>query len=317
MIKRRRFLFGAAATFGIARTARARQVVTILIGGQPQSPSDTQARLFLPLLAEKLTTGIRLSNADGDAGLAAVLELGKAPTDGTVLGWVATPTLPARMVDRRAPALMQRIKLLGAVESEPIAIVAPMATQIASVEDLIARAETDATTVPFGTPPPGSPPHLAMLRLQSTAEVTLKIVAYPTAAKARQAAVAGEVAAAALGLSNAIDDLRTGRLLGLGLAADNPATAFPDMPPLLNSGIDLSASIRRGLAAPAGLPQDVAGPLIRAMEAVTADPAFHGRADDRGFVATWLDGDSWTVELRDDRARLARLWAKTPWPLGN
>jgi tripartite-type tricarboxylate transporter receptor subunit TctC len=89
------------------------------------------------------------------------------------------------------------------------------------------------------------------------------------------------------------------------------------MPPLLNSGIDLSASIRRGLAAPAGLPQNLAQPFIHAMEAVTADPEFHGRADDRGFTATWLDGDSWTVELRDDRARLARLWATTPWPLGN
>ena len=216
-MRRRRFVFGAAATFGIARTASARQVVTILIGGQPQSPSDIQARGLVPLLADQLTNAdIRLSNADGDAGLAAVLELGKAPPDGTVLGWVATPTLPARMVDRGAADLMQRITLLGAVESEPIAIVAPMATQIASVEDLITRAQTDPATVPFGTPPPGSPPHLAMLRLQSIAEVTLKIVAFPTAAKARQAAVAGQVAAAALGLSNAIDDLRASRLLGLG-----------------------------------------------------------------------------------------------------
>jgi tripartite-type tricarboxylate transporter receptor subunit TctC len=221
------------------------------------------------------------------------------------------------MVDRGASDLMRGITLLGAVESEPIAIVAPMATQIASVEDLITRAGTDPATVPFGTPPPGSPPHLAMLRLQSSAEVTLKIVAFPTAAKAREAAVAGQVAAAALGLSSAIDDLRAGRLLGLGIAADNPASAFPDMPPLLNSGIDLSASIRRGLAAPAGLSQEPAQLIIHAMEAATADPEFHGQADDRGFAATWLDGDSWTVALRDDRARLARLWAKSPWQLGN
>ena len=318
MIRRRRFLFGAATSFGIVSAAKARQSVTILIGSQPQSPNDIQARVFLPFLADRLVDAdIRLSNADGDAGLAALLKLANAPIDGTVLGWVATPTLPARMVDRSAPDLMQRIKLLGAVESEPIAILAPTATRIASVEDLITRAEANAETVPFGTPPPGSPPHIAILRLQSIAEISLKIVTFPTAAQARQAAVAGQVAAVALGLSNAIDDLRAGRLLGLGIAADNPASAFPDMPPLLDSGVDLLASIRRGLAAPAGLPQDLAQPVIRAMQAVIANPAFHRRADDRGFGATWLDGDSWTVALSDERARLARLWTKSPWPLGN
>ena len=77
----------------------------------------------------------------------------------------------------------------------------------------------------------------------------LNIVAFPSAAAARQAAVSGNVAAAALGLSNAIGDLREGRLVGLGIAAANRADAFPDMPPLRDSGLDLSAVIRRGLAA--------------------------------------------------------------------
>jgi len=318
MIRRRRFVFGAAATFGIARAARADQRVTVLVGGQSQSPADAQARLFLPFLAEHLSgSDIQISNVSGDAGLAAVLALAKAPANGTVLGWVATPTLPARIVDRHAPDLMDSITLLGAIEREPISIVATTATQISSVEDLIARAQTNPAAVPFGTPPPGSPPHLAMLRLQSLAEVALNIVVFPTAAEARQAAVTGHVAAASLGLTSAIDDLRAGRLTGLGIAADNQATAFPDMPPLRDSGVDLSAAIQRGLAVPAGLPDDISHRLISAMKAVAADTEFHGRADDRGFVATWVDGDSWAVELNDDRARLARLWAKHPWPLGN
>ena len=317
MMRRRRVL-GAATAFAIVRRAHAARALTVLIGGQPQSPSDIQAHIFLPFLARHLDgTQVTLSNVHGDAGLAALLALEKAPADGTVLGWVATPTLPARMVDRDATDVMRRITLLGAVEREPIAMVAAASTQISSVEDLIARAQTNTAAVPFGTPPPGSPPYLAMLHLQSIAEVALNIVAFPSAAAARQAARAGHVAVAALGLTDAIDDLRAGRLTGLGIAADNPATAFPDMPPLIDSGVDLSAAIRRGLAAPAGLPDDIGHRLIGAVEAAAADPEFHGRADDRGFAATWVDGDSWTVELRADRARLARLWAKHPWPLGN
>ena len=134
------------------------------------------------------------------------------------------------MVDRGADDLMRRITLLGAVEREPVAIVSPAATPLGSVQDIVARAADDAEAVPFGTPPPGSPPHLAALRLQVLAGTRLNIVAFPSAAAARQAAVSGNVAGAALGLSNAVGDLREGRLVGLGLAATNRAEAFPDMP---------------------------------------------------------------------------------------
>src|SRR5690242_20954921 len=48
-------------------------------------------------------------------------------------------------------------------------------------------------------------------------------------------------------------------LAGLGIAATNRADAFPDMPPLRDSGLELSAVIRRGLAVPAGLPDAIAG----------------------------------------------------------
>ncbi len=254
-----------------------------------------------------------VSNVHGDAGLAAMQALAQAQPNGTTLGWVATPTLPARMVDRGADDLMRRITLLGAVEKEPVAIVSPTATPLGSVQDIVARSADDAEAVPFGTPPPGSPPHLAALRLQALAGTRLNIVAFPSAAAARQAAVSGNVAVAALGLSNAVGDLREGRLVGLGLAATNRAEAFPDMPLLRDSGLDLSAAIRRGLAGPAGLPEALVRRLSFALQAVVEDPAFRDHADTNGFVPDWRDGASWTIEAEDERGELAKLWATEPW----
>ncbi len=132
----------------------------------------------------------------------------------------------------------------------------------------------------------------------------------------RQAAISGNVAAAALGLSNAIGDLRDGRLVGLGIADDNRAEVFPDMPPLRDSGIDLSAVIRRGLAAPAGLPDETAAQLREALEAVAIDPDFSDQANTSGFLATWIDGRDWTAEASAERTELAGLWATEPWLRG-
>lgn len=313
MIRRRDLLAGAAA-LAVAPAATAAETVSLLVGAKPGSQVDALARALLPFLARHLpSASFSVNNLDGGAGLVAIQALAQAEPTGTMLGWVATPTLPARMVDRGADDLLQRVTLIGSIEKEPIAIVSPAATPLGSVQDIVARAADDAEAVPLGTPPPGSPPHLAALRLQALAGTRLNIVAFPSAAAARQAAVAGNVAAAALGLSNAIGDLREGRLVGLGIAAANRADAFPDMPLLRDSGLDLSAVIRRGLAAPAGLADPIMRRLSQALQAVVEDLEFHDQADSNGYVATWRDGATWTEEAQNERAELAKLWATEPW----
>ena len=313
MIGRRQLVLAAAA-FGATRPVRAGQTLTLLVGATGGSPVDEVARAFAPFLARHLPfTDVDVRNLVGGAGLAAANALAEAAPDGSVLGWVATPTLPARVVDRGADDLLRRIVLLGAVQKEPIAIVSPAATPLGSVQDIVRRAAEDADAVPLGTPPPGSPPHLAALRLQALAATRLNIVAFPSAAAARQAAVAGNVAAAALTLSSAIGDLREGRLVGLGIAANIRTEVFPDMPPLRDSGLDLSAYVRRGLAAPVGLPQEITERLRVAMQAVVADPEFQDQAGDRGFLANWIDGPTWTAVAEAERAELAKLWATEPW----
>jgi tripartite-type tricarboxylate transporter receptor subunit TctC len=313
MIRRRHLLVGAMA-LGVARPVRATQTLTLLVGAKAGSATDEGARAFVPFLARHLPfTDIDVRNVPGSAGLAAAQALAEASPTSATLGWAATPTLPARTVDRGAADLMRRITLLGAVQKEPVAIVSPAASPLNSVQDIVARSSDDADAVPLGTPPAGSPPHLAALRLQALAGTRLNIVAFPSATAARQAAIAGNVAAAALGLSSAIGDLREGRLAGLGIAANSRAEAFPDMPLLREAGLDLSAFIRRGLAVPSGFPAEFAQHLGEALQAVVADPEFRDQADASGFLATWIDGLTWSAVAETERAELARLWATEPW----
>jgi tripartite-type tricarboxylate transporter receptor subunit TctC len=311
VIRRRHLLLGGLAAMGAARASEA---LTLLVGARPGSGTDAVARSFAPFLARHLPfTDIDVRNVQGGAGLAAARAVAAAPATGAVLGWVATPTLPARMVDRGGDDLIRRIVLLGAVQKEPVCIVSPAATPLGSVQDIVERSADDAGAVPLGTPSPGSPPHLAALRLQSIAGTRLNVVAFPSAEAARQAAVAGNVAAAALSLSNAIGELREGRLVGLGIAAKNRTDVFPDMPPLRDSGLDLSAIIYRGLAAPLGLSAELAAQVQTAMQAVVADPEFHEQADSMGFIPGWVDGFAWTARAEVERAELAHLWATEPW----
>lgn len=102
----------------------------------------------------------------GDGGRTALMALADAPPTGGTVGWVLTPVLPARAVDRGDANLPSRLALLGSVLREPIAFVASPTDPLDSVRDMIERANQDIGGLPMGTPPPGSPPHLAVLRLQ-------------------------------------------------------------------------------------------------------------------------------------------------------
>ena len=113
MIRRRLLLVGATALV-LARPAWAGETITLLVGAKAGSPTDALARAFAPFLARHLpAAGIAVSNVYGGAGLAAFQALAEAEPTGSTLGWVATPSLPARMVDRGADDLLRRITLLG------------------------------------------------------------------------------------------------------------------------------------------------------------------------------------------------------------
>lgn len=286
----------------------------LLVGAAPGTAIDRTARAFAPFLERHLPrTRLAVLNVPGNAGLAAYRTLGMAEPNGGTVGFVSTPSLPARVVDRGGAGLMEQIALLGGIQKEPIVIVSPAASPLTSARDIFQRAGADADAVAFGTPAQGSPAHLAALRLQAVAEKKLNIVAFPSAAAARQAVIAGHVAAAALALGEALDPLQDRKLIGLGIAARDRLEAVPDMPPLRDLGLPLSAFIRRGLAVPAGTPEDITARLVAAMHAVLTDPEFTAQANENGARPFWTDGGAWAAQAQAELEELSGLWRSAPW----
>jgi tripartite-type tricarboxylate transporter receptor subunit TctC len=309
-VKRRRLLLAGAALplFAITR-ARAAGSVTLLVGAACGSPEDQAARAFAPFLARHLPgTPIALTNLPDNDGLAACHALLDAPPDGATLLWAVTPTLPAQCLAGEEGALLDRIAFLTAIRKEPVAFVSPALSTLASTRDLLRAADMRGPALPLATPHPGSPPHLAALKLQALSKTPLAIIAFPSALAARQAVRAGTACSAALALSDAIDDLREGRLVGLGITASSRVDVFPDIAPMTNVGLALPVAVRRGLAARFGLPEPAARRLLDALQDIAADPEFRAEADADGFEVAGVDGTAWTAAAMAERDELAAFW---------
>lgn len=310
MIPRRRLLAGMVAGVCAApAVAASPRQITLVTGGAVDSPADIAARSFAPFLERHLPRHrVVVENRPGAAGVTAYRHIAGAAADGSVLGWISTPALPARCVELGDRSLMQRLVLLGTVAKEPIAIVAASSSRLRTMADLLRVAHS----VPVAVTAPGSPAFLTALRLQQVSGVVFDLLSFPTGSAVRQAAAAGNVAAGILPLGEAAAGMREEQLTPLGVASLK-AEAFPEWPTLVDQGIHLSAWIHRGLAAPGGLPHARMTRLSAALRSAIADPEFQAQSDRDGIMPSHIPGAEWMRRVEVEAAEIGRLWNSQPW----
>ncbi len=287
--------------------------VTLVTGAAEGSPADQWVRAFAPFLERHLPRRpVAVANRPGLDGLAALGDLaggtirtgGASNAGGTALGHALTPDLLARIVERDAAALLGRLRFLAAVSEEPLVLAIPPDTDLAAL-----RRPGPAGVLAL--PPAGSAAALAAPALLGA--LNLVPLHFPSAAAARQAALAGNVAAALVRTCDAAASLRDGRLLALGIAASGRCPLFPEVPTLAELGIALVASARRGFVLPASTPAAEARTLADALRAAVADPEYVAQAEALGTLPRFGDEADWTARVRRDLAVLGQRWRAEPW----
>ncbi|MGG5808323.1 tripartite tricarboxylate transporter substrate-binding protein [Falsiroseomonas sp. CW058] len=304
----RRALLALAAAPALPRPAAARSpAVEMLVGAPAGTPTDLWARGAAPFLERRLPRlAVAVRNLPGRGGLEAVAQLLAAPADAKAIAVITTPALLVRAIEAGEAPPSGRVVPLASLVEEPVVLVAGHA----GPADLGAlRALGDRATI--GTPPPGTAAHVASLRFDG--KLDLPRLAFPSAMAARQAALSGHVAAAVIGLPEAIQGLREGRLTGLGLAAPRRSALLPDLPTLREQGVDLVALAQRGFAvAPTAAP-DWRATLVAAIEAVAADPDFVEHCAGTGQSPRFQGPEAWARQLDRVDAELRQRWQQEPW----
>lgn len=91
-----------------------------------------------------------------------------------------------------------------------------------------------------------------------------------------------------------------GKIKVLAICADERSDILPDVPTLKESGLDFVYGAYRGLAVPAGTPDEVVQVLSDAMAKVMASEEVKTQFDNSGFPITYTDAAAFKVFLADD-----------------
>ncbi len=103
--------------------------------------------------------------------------------------------------------------------------------------------------------------------------------------------------------------IQAGEVRALGLAATRPSPLVPDVPLLTRDLPTLDINNWFGLAAPAGLPAEIADALARLFTGAMADPATALLLAGRGMEPIPEDAAAFAARIRRDRERWARVVA--------
>jgi tripartite-type tricarboxylate transporter receptor subunit TctC len=235
-------------------------------------PTDLIARLLADKLSQSLKQQFYVENRSGAGGNIGMTQVARATADGyTILvassSYVVNPSLyasnPYDPFKDFAP-----ISLAAAAPN--ILVVHPsMAAK--TVKELIALLQANPGKYAIANPGLGTTPQLAAELFKLNFHLDQPSVPYAGGAPAIQATVAGQTQIAFANLTPAAPQIAGGTLRGLAITALKRSAALPDLPTMLEAGVEGQESeTMQGVLVPAGTPQDIIGLLnqeiVKAMQ---------------------------------------------------
>ena len=280
-MRRRRVLVTVAAAVAapaLATGARAQafpsKPIRILIPFAPGGTSDILARLLQPHLQAALGQSVVVENRTGAAGNIGVEAAIEAEPDGYTLlfGTMGAMTTNPHLYDVDFDPATDLVPISKTFEVDHVLVMHPD-VPADTVQELIALAKERPGELTYGSAGIGSSVQMFMVMLEQRAGIEMQQVPYNGSAPARVDTVAGNIDMVMDSVPSAQEHIAAGDLKALAVTAGERNEALPDIPTMMEAGIDDYAAVAWGaLLAPKGTPQEVIDRLSEATQAALANP---------------------------------------------
>jgi tripartite-type tricarboxylate transporter receptor subunit TctC len=235
-----------------------RIVVPFPAGGS----TDVLARMVAQKLTEWHGQTYLVENRPGATGTIAGAFVAKSAADGYTLIMHSSSSYTSGFLYRkisydagRAFAPVIRCAISG------LYITSAATLPVKNIKELVALARRHPNEMTYGTVGQGSVAHLAAEMFNSAAGIKTLAVAYKGSAPVLVAQASGEVGFSVLNILDPAPFVKQGKLRSLAVTSVKRSPALPDVPTLMESGINVEANLWTGLFATAGTPAPIINKL--------------------------------------------------------
>jgi tripartite-type tricarboxylate transporter receptor subunit TctC len=311
MLSRRLFLSGmAGASFGLASRATAQSYpqrpVKIITAGLPGTPFDLVARAIADKLSTSLKQTFIVETRPGAAGNVGAEFVANAPADGHTLLMALDTTFTVNPSLYKKPPFdpLADFTFISIAASGSNILVVHPSIPVNSVDEFVAYAKREPIAYAHGGN--GSPGHLCMEYFRLVAGFQTTPVPYRGNPQLVTDLVAGQIKVGFVGIGGVAQHVRAGRLKGLAISTRNRSPLAPDLPTIAESGYpNFEFDSYHVLAAPAGLPEPVAGLLDREVQRALAPPDLQEKLRARDIVITPTPSAEATARIKSDVGKWA------------
>jgi tripartite-type tricarboxylate transporter receptor subunit TctC len=279
-LPRRNFLHlaaGAAALPAISRIARAQgypwRPVRLIVGFTAGSAPDIVARLMGQWLSERLGQQFLVENRPGAGSNIGTEMVVRAPADGHTLLLVSAPNaINTTLYDKLSFNFLRDIAPVAGISRERIVMVVHPSFPAKTLPEFIAYAKANPGKVTMASPGNGSSPHVSGELFKMMAGIDMIHVPYRGGGQVMTDLIAGQVQVSFIGLTVAIEHIRSGKLRALAVTAATRSDVLPDIPTVSDFVPGYEASAFWGIGAPRNTPAEIIDKLNKEINAVLSDP---------------------------------------------
>jgi tripartite-type tricarboxylate transporter receptor subunit TctC len=257
----------------VALAAYPERPITLIVPWGAGGGTDATARIIGSLLEKELGQPVNVVNRTGGSGVVGHAAIASAAPDGYTIGII---TVEIGMMHWQGLTELSGASYtpIGVVNADPAGLQVRADAPYKNVKDLVAAIKANPGKFKASGTGQGGIWHLAIAGMLRDLKVDPASVAWvPSngAAPGLQDLVAGGVEIVPCSLPEARSLIDAGKVKSLAIMADKRAALYPNLPTLKEeTGSNWTMAAWRGIAAPKGLPKDVADKLAAAIKKIVA-----------------------------------------------
>ncbi len=219
---------------------------------------DLVTRIVAQEIAYGLGQTLLVDYRQGANGITGMDIVAKANADGYTIGTVtAAHAFNQTLVARLPYHAVNSFDAVSLLATAPLIVCVGNALAAKDIGALVALAKARPGTLGFASDGVGTASHLMTELLMSTTGARLNHVPYQGAAPALQDLLGGRIPIMVDTAATLLPYARAGQIRALGITAEKRAAAAPEMPTLIESGINVSGGNWVGWLMPSGTPKAV------------------------------------------------------------
>lgn len=291
-----------------AQTSPAGQPMTIVVPYAAGGITDTLARIVAERLTARTGTPVVVENRGGAGGVIGAQIVARAKPDGRTLLMNSSAILVVA-------ANLKDIQFEPMKELEPVAFVAGLPSVLVinpsvpatNMPEFLAYLRANPGKLNCGNVGEGGGDHQGCVALERAAGSRMEHLSYRGLPPLDLDLIAGVIQVNIGSAAIQMPLVREGKLRALATAMAKRLPEFPELPTLLESGVNYDALATNALFAPAGTPPTIVERLNAEVAAILAEPAVRTRIEGMGLLLGPPDVASLRALFqRDwDRARAA------------